>query len=435
MANAFFDTEIALFNPAPLDQGAAVVLRVQPETGPEASWPVSLHGGARATVGADVFRSLTGAPFATLIESDRPVVADRTVRWDASGYGAHAETSVEAPSTTWYLAEGSTSGEFSLFYLLQNPGSTSTVATVRFLRPAPLAPVVRQYAIAARARVTVPVDTITELANTDVSGVITATQPIVVERAMYLNRPGQPFAAGHESAGVTAPATEWFLAEGATGSFFDLFVLIANPGAPSAQVRVDYLLPGGGILSKDYVVAGESRFTIYVDGEQLPAGSGQRPLASTAVAMRVRSMNAAPILVERAMWWPQPLWYEAHNAYGTTATGTRWALAAGETGGPSGAETYILIANTGSTAGTARVTLRAETNESFVRDVALPAGSRTSVAISTVFPEVAGVRFATLVESIGASPAPIVVERAMYASPGGVTWAAGTDAVATRLTP
>lgn len=135
------------------------------------------------------------------------------------------------------------------------------------------------------------------------------------------------------------------------------------------------------------------------------------------------------------MWWPQPLWYEAHNAYGTTATGTRWALAAGETGGPSGAETYILIANTGTTAGTARVTLRAETNESFVRDVALPAGSRTSVAISTVFPEVAGVRFATLVESIGASPAPIVVERAMYASPGGVTWAAGTDAVATRLTP
>ena len=61
------------------------------------------------------------------------------------------------------------------------------------------------------------------------SGVVTATQPIVVERAMYLSRPDQPFAAGHESAGVTAPATSWFLAEGATGSFFDLFVLIENP--------------------------------------------------------------------------------------------------------------------------------------------------------------------------------------------------------------
>ena len=50
------------------------------------------------------------------------------------------------------------------------------------------------------------------------------------------DRPGQLFAAGHESAGVTAPATSWFLAEGATGAFFDLFVLVANPSATAAQV-------------------------------------------------------------------------------------------------------------------------------------------------------------------------------------------------------
>jgi hypothetical protein len=436
VANAFFDTEVALFNPAALDLGASVVLRVQPETGPETAWPVALHGGARATVGADVLRTLTDAPFSTLIESDRPVVVDRTIRWDASGYGAHAETSVHGPQTTWYLAEGSTSGEFSLFYLLQNPGAISTVATVRFLRPAPLPPIVRQYAIAPRSRRTIAVDTAApELASTDLSAVITSLQPIVVERAMYLNRPGQPFAAGHESAGIAAPATEWFLAEGATGSFFDLFVLIANPGLQPAQVSVDYLLQGGGTLTKQYVVASESRFTIYVDDEQVPAGSGQRPLASTAVSMRVRSTNAAPILVERAMWWPQASWYEAHSAAGTTATGTRWALAAGETGGSTNAETYILIANTGLSAGTARVTLHAETGESFVREVALPAGSRTNVAVTAAFPETTGVRFGTLVESLGPSPAPIVVERAMYDSAGGVTWSAGTAAVATRLTP
>ena len=40
-----------------------------------------------------------------------------------------------------------------------------------------------------------------------------------------------------------------------------------------------------------------------------------------------------------------------------------------------------------------------------------------------------------MIESIGAAPVPIVVERAMYESPGGVTWAAGTAIVATRLTP
>ena len=31
--------------------------------------------------------------------------------------------------------------------------------------------------------------------------------------------------AGHESAGVTAPSTTWFLAEGATGEFFETFIL------------------------------------------------------------------------------------------------------------------------------------------------------------------------------------------------------------------
>jgi hypothetical protein len=41
---------------------------------------------------------------------------------------------------------------------------------------------------------------------------------------------------GHASAGAIGPATEWFLAEGATGSFFDTFVLAANPTGQQANV-------------------------------------------------------------------------------------------------------------------------------------------------------------------------------------------------------
>jgi hypothetical protein len=433
VSNAFFDTDLALF--APGDNFASVVFRFQPEGAPERTLTMLAPLYGRRTVTASQIESMTTAPFATLIESDFPVVVDRTVRWDATGYGAHGETAVDAPATTWYLAEGSTSGDFELFYLLQNPGDAAVSATVRFLRPAPLPPVSRTYTLAPRARLTIPVDGIPDLASTDVSGVVTATLPIVVERAMYLNRPGQPFAAGHGSAGIATPATSWFLAEGATGSFFELFVLIANPSAQAAAVRVDYLLPGGGTLSKAYAIAPESRFTIWVDDEQLPAGSGQRPLASTAVAMRVTSTNAVPIIVERSMWWPQPLWYEAHNAPGTTVTGTRWALAEGFVGGPKQAETYVLIANTSAAAGTARVILYGENGMLGFRDVALAPESRTNVAISSFFPGAIGQPFSTIVESMGASPVPIVVERAMYESPGGVTWAAGTSVVATRLTP
>jgi len=47
-----------------------------------------------------------------------------------------------------------------------------------------------------------------------------AGKPVIVERAMYLTTGGLFYGAGHESAGITAPATQWFFAEGATGDFF-----------------------------------------------------------------------------------------------------------------------------------------------------------------------------------------------------------------------
>ena len=117
---------------------------------------------------------------------------------------AHSE--IAAPSTTWYLAEGSTAGDFSLFYLLQNPGATAATATVRYLRPSPQPPIERTYTLAPRSRTTVPVDGVApELASTDVSGVITATAPIIVERSMYTNAGGVVWAAGTNATATPMP--------------------------------------------------------------------------------------------------------------------------------------------------------------------------------------------------------------------------------------
>ena len=377
--------------------------------------------------------------FSTVVESDQPFVLDRTMSWDGAGYGSHAESSVASPSTTWYLAEGSTSGDFALFYLLQNPNPTATTATVRYLRPFGLPPIDRQHALAPNSRTTIPVDAQgAELASTDLSAVITAPQPIIVERAMYMTRNGQTFAAGHGSAGVTAPATNWFLAEGATGPFFDLFILLANPGDQTAQVTVAYLLSTGATFSKSYVVPANGRFTIWVDDEQIPAGSGIRPLDHVAVSSTITSTNGVPIIAERTMWWPSPAlsavyWTEAHNSPGATTTATRWAMAEGEVGGAQGAETYILIANTSPVAGAARVTLYFEDGASVNKTFSLLPQSRTTVSVSAEFPAAVGRRFGSVVDSLGPSPPAIVVERAMYTSPGGATWAAGTNALATPL--
>jgi len=435
--NSFFDTRLALLNVG--QNTGRVLLRFLQPGGITLPRFEELPVARRRTLTRPDFSGLVSFDFSTVVESDQPIVVDRTMSWDASGYGSHAESGVASPSTTWYLAEGSTSGDFALFYLLQNPNPTATTATVRYLRPFGQAPIERQYTLAPDSRRTIAVDAEgLELASTDVSAAITGTQPIIAERAMYMTRLGQTFAAGHGSAGVTAPATSWFLAEGATGPFFDLFILLANPMGQAAEVDVDYLLTDGTTYTTRYSVPANGRVTIWVDDEQIPAGSGVKPLDNVAVSSTITSTNGVPIIAERTMWWPSPAlaaayWMEAHNSPGATATATRWAMAEGEVGGPQAAETYILIANTSAFGGSTRVTLYFDDGATAEKVVALPPRSRTTLGVSSEFPAASGRRFGAVVESLGATPAQIVVERAMYTSPGGVTWAAGTNALATPV--
>ena len=439
--NAFFRTRLAIANPG--TTAATAVVRLDGDDGTARSVNVHVPAGTRRTVFVDEVPGHAPS-FATVVDSSAPLVAERTMSWDATEYGAHAERASGAPSTSWFLAEGAT-GSFSLFYLLQNPGDTTATATVRYLRPSPLGPVERTYTLAPHSRTTLPVNIqAPELADTDVSASITATQPIFVERAMYRSVGGQVFAAGHASAGVTAAATSWFLAEGATGDFFDLFVLIANPSATDATVEIRYLLTTGQVLTKSYTVAAESRRTIYVDGESFP-GLGQA-LVNTTLSCAITSTNAVPIVVERSMWFPGPavtptFWTEAHNSPGTTTTATRWVLADGESGGTRGAQTFVLIANTSSTPGRVRVTqlqdARAPIDPAFIGPITitvdLPANSRTTVPLHAAV-GFADRRYGVVVESIDTAPlAQLVVERAMYWNSGGVTWAAGTNLLATPI--
>jgi hypothetical protein len=443
VVNSFFQTQIALLNPG--DTVARVLLRLQTDSGTEVPYFVNVPAHTRATVTSANFASVLSGSFATLVESDQVVVVDRTVTW-GGGYGSSAETAVESPASTWYLAEGSTGGPFDVFYLLQNPNSAAVTAQVTYLRPGGAAPLIKTYTVPARGRLTIWVDDEAFpvgsgqqklLAATDVSGIVQVTSggPIIVERSMYLSRADQPFAAGHDAAGVTQLNTDWFLAEGATGSFFDMYVLIANPNAAQATVHVTYLLTSGLPLTKDYVVPANSRFTIFVDDEELPSGSGQHPLQNVTLSTALHSDQ--PIVVERAMWWPSGNWYEAHDVAGSTETGTKWAVAEGEQGGSFNTHTYVLIANVGDAAAT--VSVKAVLEDGTVLtlpSVSIPAKSRSTVELADnppLFTGVNGKRFGVIVESIGTSPQPIVVERSMYSDYAGQFWAAGTAALGNCL--
>lgn len=417
----FFATRISVLNPNP--QTANVSLRLLGANGQERTLTRSVAAMERTTFDLDDASVLPDGVFASIIDSNVPVVADRLMTWDDNGYGSHLETSLSGPSTTWYLAEGATGGPFSLFYLLQNPGDTQVDVTVRYLLPAPQVPVVKTYQLEPHSRFTIDVaGEDAALASATMSAQITSTQPIVVERSMYASTPSQFLAAGHGGAGIAAPATRWFLAEGAT-AFFDEYVLIANAEADDAQLRVTYLVEGGESFSETLTVARNSRHTIDV--------SNHPRLSSAIVSTIVESTNLVPIVVERVMWWPRGgNWYEATVAAGATTTGTKWALADAEQGGPNRAQTFILIANTDPVnAGQATVSFVYDDGSRHVKKVALQPNSRTTIDAGA-FKSAVNRKFSVIVESDGVA---IVVERALYHSVAGVLWAAGAASVATNL--
>lgn len=438
-ASSFFDTRIALANPGA--RPATVSLRFLREDGVVVPHTAQVPALSSTHVDARQVQGLRGTAFSTTIDSDVPVVVDRTMTWrgpDGHAIGAHAESSVGDPAPRWYLAEGATHAGFDLFYLLLNPSNVEVVAHVRYLRPTGT-PLEKTYRLPPASRSTIWVDHevfdasgVKPLISCEVSAVVDVLSGpgIVVERAMYDSRDGVTFMAGHESAGVTAPATRWYFAEGATGAYFDLFLLVANPGHRAADLAVTYLLPDGTRVRRTHRVGPSQRYTIWVDQED-------PRLADTAVSTIVESTNGVPIVAERSMWWPgdSRSWTEAHNSPGATQTGTRWAVADGEAGtGTSTRSTYLLVANPSEDDARVRITLLRRAGQPVIRrEFVVAASSRLGLSVGDMFPEVNGERFGALVESVGELPVPIVVERAMYADAPGQPWASGTNVLATRL--
>ena len=171
---------------------ATVLLRFQRERHPELQQLVALPAHSRATINPEAIPGLEATSFSTVVESDQAVVVDRTMTWDGSGIGSHAETSIEQVSNVWYLAEGATGGAFDLYYLLQNPNAapasvTSPTCGARGpadedLRREPAQPAHDQ----RRQRALRPTNA-TLLSETDVSAqIVSTTVPILVERAMYM---------------------------------------------------------------------------------------------------------------------------------------------------------------------------------------------------------------------------------------------------------
>jgi hypothetical protein len=250
-------------------------------------------------------------------------------------------------------------------------------------------------------------------------------QPIIAERAMYL--PGRRlFEGGHESAGVNAASKSWFLAEGATGSFFECFILMSNPNTTPANVTLTYLLPDGTTIPQNVVVPANSRKTINVEHDV------DTRLAAVDVSTTVTS--DVGIVVERAMYWPDLSigWREAHNSFGVTSSALRWGIADGRIGTGRDYQTYILLANPNPRPAEIEVKFLKPTF-TVTKTYTLAPFSRRNIYANVDVPELGTGVFGADIQVVNFQP--IAVEKAMYWSTGGEVFAGGTGVTATRLPP
>jgi hypothetical protein len=417
---AFFDTDLLLANAT--TALVPVTLTYLTESGRVVTQGLNLAPQSRTTVSADGNTQLGSTAFSSTVTSHLgiPIAVERTMRWDATGYGMHTEKAAPALARDWFFAEGA-QGFYDTFFLLTNPSPAANVANVRFFLENGTQ-VTRTYNLTAQSRLTVHAGSIPELVNQSFGAQVTFTFAGAAERAMYFGSP--VFSGGHESAGVTRPSTSWFLAEGATGSFFTTFVLLSNPNATPAEVTLTYLREGGGTVTSLKTIPAGTRLTINIAVED-PS------LAATSVATRVTS--DVPIVVERAMYWPMSpaSWNEASNAFGVTGTALKWGLAEGRVGGPNAFQTFILVANPDATAANITLTVLRSTGAPIVKMATVPAGGRLTITTGpgSAVPELADESFgATIV-----SDRPVFAERAMYSNANNVFWTAGSAATATPL--
>ena len=280
----------------------------------------------------------------------------------------------------WYLAEGAANTFFNETILIGNPNATAANVTIRLLPEGqpPFTP--QTLTVAPTSRATFIVNGVTGLPPGAVSAIVESDVDIVVERSMTW--PGGAQRGGHNSGGVLAPAAQWYLAEGVTG-FFETFVLVTNTNSSSAvTVEVTFLRETSGPLVQTYTIPASGRRTIYVNSDV--KDSLNRPIAEpfSTVVRQTGGGTSADLVVERAMYWNG--FEGGHGSAAVTAPSTTWLFAEGVTGGDANFsfQTYLLLANPGTTAATATITFFRDIGGPVTKTVTVPAGRRQTLFLN-----------------------------------------------------
>lgn len=333
---------------------------------------------------SDIFSYGSGAPAA--IASDPGTDMDPSV--------SLASPWAVAPSSN-FLAEGASAGGFETWVLLSNPDPAKTVTSCLTYLTSSGVVQGPEVSIPPSSRRSVRVGSTVQ--SFDVSTVAEGVDGVVLaERAVYSTRPDTSGA--HVGKAASAPAYQWYAAEGATAGGFETWVLVANPSRTQpATVSVNFLTSSGVIPGPQGITLGPGVRQSYRASTYAP---GQFDVASEVIS------TGAPVLVERASYVNTAQKKGATDSPAVNALRRRWYLAEGAAAGTF--ETWILVSNPQSTATTVDVKYLTPIGEIQGPRETIPARSRRSYNI-------ADSGFITFNVSTDVSAtAGVVAERAMY---------------------
>ncbi len=395
----------------PPPEPVPVIVSMTPENGKAGTQVIIAGEGFGATQGTSKVIFTAGKEAQVLAWSDVSItclvpqeamsgdVVVQTSRGTSNGYTFLVE------GYLWFLAEGCTGGDFETYVLVQNPGSTDVSVDLTYMTSTGTVPGPQDYIIPAGTRHTFKAnDTVTDW---DVSTMVSSTGgEVICERAMY----GNNRAWAHDSIGVTAPASTWYLAEGCTGGDFETYVLVQNPGVADVTVDLTYMTSNGSQDGpQDYTIKAGTRHTFKVNDS----------VTDWDISTMVKS-SGGEVICERSMYGGNRTW--AHDSIGVTTPGPTWYLAEGCTGGDF--ETFVLVQNPGSTDAVVDLTFMTSTGSvPGPQDYVIPAGTRHTFKVND---SVTDWDVSTMVTATGSD---VICERAMYG--GNRNWAHDSIGVTT----
>ncbi|MFH1150408.1 MAG: hypothetical protein V1748_08030 [Actinomycetota bacterium] len=281
-SNWGFETWVLVQNPNAAEATVNLTYMIEGEGPQNFTKKVAAFSRASFSMATDI-----GAKDASIqVRANLPVIAERSMYFDSRREGTES-VGVIAPSNTFFLAEGTTAWGFTSYVLVQNPNAGDAVVTVTYMTPD--GPVVQEpFTMPGLSRKTLLVNEV--LAATDFSTRVDADVPVVAERAMYWESAyGR---AAHNSVGLTAAHTTFFLPDGQRTLGWETWVLVQNPNPTDAEIELRWLGPDGEETVAADTVPANSRKTYDV------GAYGTTSRCATVVTCT----NGLKVMAERSMY-------------------------------------------------------------------------------------------------------------------------------------